>query len=112
MGFIAVQLFRFAWAEARACAFAVALFTGLAASTIVRLPIPRYDALLLYAVAVTVVFRLLRMETSQEIAVIACFHLIGLAFELIKVRLGSWSYPEAAYTKIGGVPLYSGFLYA
>jgi uncharacterized membrane protein YoaT (DUF817 family) len=112
MGFFAGQLFRFAWAEARSCAFAVALFAGLAASTVVRLPVPRYDALLLYAVVVAAVFRVLRMETNQEIAVIACFHVIGLAFELIKVRLGSWSYPEPAYTKVGGVPLYSGFLYA
>ena len=26
--------------------------------------------------------------------------------------MGSWSYPEEAYTKIFGVPLYSGFMYA
>lgn len=43
---------------------------------------------------------------------ITAFHLIGLVFELVKVRLGSWSYPGEAFTKIGGVPLYSGFLYA
>ncbi|GAA2719479.1 hypothetical protein GCM10010439_05140 [Actinocorallia aurantiaca] len=98
--------------EVSACAFAVALFAGLAAASVVPLPIPRYDALLLYAIAVTVVFRLLRLESSRELLVIAGFHVVGLAFELAKVRLGSWSYPEEAYTKIGGVPLYSGFLYA
>jgi uncharacterized membrane protein YoaT (DUF817 family) len=32
--------------------------------------------------------------------------------ELFKVRVGSWSYPEFAWTKIAGVPLYSGFMYA
>lgn len=43
---------------------------------------------------------------------IAGCHLIGLLFELVKVRLGSWSYPEPALTKIAGVPLYGGFLYS
>ncbi|HEY7487121.1 MAG TPA: DUF817 domain-containing protein [Streptosporangiaceae bacterium] len=107
-----IQLFRFALAEARCCVFAVALFAGLAISSVVPLPIPRYDALLIYAVAVAAGSWLLKLETAQEVAVIAGFHMIGLLFELIKVRLGSWSYPEHAYTKVGGVPLYSGFLYA
>ncbi|MCK9912445.1 DUF817 domain-containing protein, partial [Microbacteriaceae bacterium K1510] len=38
--------------------------------------------------------------------------LIGLALEIYKVKMGSWGYPEAAYSKIFGVPLYSGFMYA
>ncbi|WP_066376188.1 DUF817 domain-containing protein [Herbidospora mongoliensis] len=112
MGLFVAQVVRFAWAEARACAFAVALFAGLAVSSVVPLPIPRYDALLVYAVTLTVAFRALRWETTREVAFIAGFHLVGLAFEVVKVRLGSWSYPEDAYTKILGVPLYSGFLYA
>ncbi|GAA3532721.1 DUF817 domain-containing protein [Nonomuraea rosea] len=112
MRFFAAQLLRFAWAEARSCAFAVALFAGLAVSSVLPLPIPRYDALLVYAVGVTVLFRVLRWESTAETVVIAGFHLVGLAFEMIKVRLGSWSYPEDACTKVGGVPLYSGFLYA
>ncbi|MFB9433122.1 DUF817 domain-containing protein [Streptoalloteichus tenebrarius] len=110
--FAVVQLLRFAWLEARCCAFAVAMFAGLALSTVVSLPVPRYDALLLYGLLVTLVFWLVGLETTREIAVVAVFHLIGLAFELVKVRLGSWAYPEPALTKIGGVPLYSGFLYA
>lgn len=40
------------------------------------------------------------------------FHLIGLALEIFKVHMGSWSYPEEGYVKIFGVPLYSGFMYA
>lgn len=112
MGFLVAQLLRFTWLEVRCCAFAVAVFAGLALSKVVPLPIPRYDALLIYCVAVTVVFRLIRWETTTELLVIAGFHLIGLAFELIKVPLGSWAYPEPAATKILGVPLYSGFLYA
>lgn len=52
------------------------------------------------------------LETRDELLVICLFHILGLAMELYKVHMGSWSYPEAAYTKIGGVPLYSGFMYA
>jgi len=52
------------------------------------------------------------LETRDEIKVICLFHLIGLALELYKVHMGSWSYPEPAYTKLFGVPLYSGFMYA
>ncbi|MFE0152394.1 DUF817 family protein [Nonomuraea sp. NPDC059007] len=66
MTFSAAQLIRFAYAEARSCRFAVAMFAGLAASSVLPLPIPRYDALLVYAVAVTVIFRTLRWESTQE----------------------------------------------
>ena len=106
------QLLRFAWLEARACAFAVVIFAGLALSTVVPLPIARYDALLVYGIAATLAFWALRLETGREVLGTAAFHVVGLAFEVLKVRLGSWAYPEEAVTKIGGVPLYSGFMYA
>ncbi|MGW9350244.1 Uncharacterized membrane protein YoaT, DUF817 family [Nocardiopsis flavescens] len=106
------QLVRFGLLEARACAFAVCMFTGFALSAAVPLPVPRYDALLLYAVALTALFWALRLETGREIAAIAGFHVVGLAFELFKVHMGSWSYPEAAWSVVWGVPLYSGFMYA
>lgn len=61
---------------------------------------------------VTVVFWVLRLETGREVLGTVGFHVVGLAFEIVKVRLGSWSYPEDAVTKLAGVPLYSGFLYA
>jgi uncharacterized membrane protein YoaT (DUF817 family) len=110
--FAALQLVRFTLMEARCCAFALAVFAGLALSEVVPLPIARYDALLVYCVLITVAFRLAGLETTREILVICAFHLIGLAFELVKVPLGSWVYPEDALTKLWGVPLYSGFLYA
>lgn len=106
------QLVRFGWLEAQCCLFAVAVFVGLAASLVVPLRIARYDALLAYGVVVTVVFFLLRLETAREVAVIFGFHLIGLALELFKVRIGSWSYPEQAWSMVAGVPLYAGFMYA
>lgn len=106
------QLMRFTWLEAKSCAFAVVIFAGLALSTLVPLPIARYDALLAYGVVATLAFWALRLETGREVLGTLAFHLVGLVFEVLKVRLGSWSYPEDALTKIGGVPLYSGFMYA
>lgn len=42
------------------------------------------------------------------------FHLVGFALEWFKTSgdIQSWSYPDEAYTKIGGVPLFAGFMYA
>jgi len=107
-----LQLLRFAWIQVQCCLFAAAIFVGLAGSTAVPLPLPRYDALLVYGLALTAVFYLLRLETGREVAVILGFHLVGLALELFKGQMGSWSYPEEAWTKVAGVPLYSGFMYA
>jgi uncharacterized membrane protein YoaT (DUF817 family) len=106
------QLLRFAWLQMQCCVFAVAVFVGLAMSTVLPLPFARYDVLLVYGVVLTVAFYLVRLETGREVAVIAAFHLVGLALELFKVRVGSWSYPEPAWSKVGGVPLYAGFMYA
>jgi uncharacterized membrane protein YoaT (DUF817 family) len=110
--FALTQLCRFAWVQVQCCLFAAAVFVGLAVSKVVPLPIPRYDALLVYALVLTAVCYLLRLETGREVAVIFGFHLIGLALELFKVGVGSWSYPEQSWAKVAGVPLYSGFMYA
>ncbi|TXS55569.1 DUF817 domain-containing protein [Streptomyces sp. t39] len=107
------QLLRFAVLEARCCAFAVALVCGIAVSNLLPdLPIARYDLLLLYGVVLTAVAWRAGWDSGRDVAVIAGAHVIGLLFELVKVRMGSWSYPEEALTKVGGVPLYGGFLYA
>ncbi|CAI6084543.1 hypothetical protein COHCIP112018_04373 [Cohnella sp. JJ-181] len=55
---------------------------------------------------------LAKLETVDELKVVTMFHVIGLGLELFKVQMGSWAYPEDAWFKIGGVPLYSGFMYA
>ncbi|MFF9852550.1 DUF817 domain-containing protein [Streptomyces litmocidini] len=107
------QLLRFAVLEARCCAFAVALVGGIAVSALLpELPVARYDLLLLYGVGLTVLAWKVGWDSGRDVAVIAGCHAIGLLFELVKVRMGSWSYPEEALTKFGGVPLYGGFLYA
>ncbi|MFY1634509.1 DUF817 domain-containing protein [Solwaraspora sp. WMMB335] len=108
----AAMLLRFGWIEAQSCGFAVAVLACLALTSVVPLPVPRYDVLLACMVALTIGMWLLGWETGREVAVIAGFHLVGLGLELFKVRIGSWSYPEDALTKVGGVPLYAGFMYA
>lgn len=106
-------LLAFAWGQTRACAFAIALLAGVTASGLLPgLPVARYDLLVGYGVLLTLLFWLRGWETGRDVAVIAVCHVIGLAFELVKVSLGSWSYPEPAVLKFAGVPLYGGFLYA
>ncbi|MFI6853900.1 DUF817 domain-containing protein [Streptomyces sp. NPDC050416] len=107
------HLLDFAWTQTRACAFAIALLSGVAVSALLPgLPIARYDLLVVYGVLLTLVFWLRGWENGRDVAVITVCHVIGLAFELVKVSLGSWSYPEPGVLKFAGVPLYGGFLYA
>ncbi len=102
----------FVWTELKCLPFAIAIFAGLAITGAVSLPIPRYDALLIFGIVLTLVLWLAGWESGREVGVIAAFHLIGLALEIFKVRMGSWVYPEDAFTMVAGVPLYSGFMYA
>ncbi|WP_417244801.1 DUF817 domain-containing protein [Celeribacter sp.] len=75
-------------------------------------PVARYDALLIYALALQLLFLFFRMETLSEAKVILLFHLTGTIMEIFKLHMGSWDYPGAGLIKIGGVPLFSGFMYA
>ena len=78
------------------------------------LGISRYDLLLIFAVSVQAAMLYFMLETWDEVKSITLFHLVGFALEWFKTSGGiqSWSYPEEAYTKIGGVPLFAGFMYA
>ncbi|MEU8825662.1 DUF817 domain-containing protein [Streptomyces sp. NPDC048636] len=107
------RLVTFTVLQVRCCAFAVALLGGIALSRVLPdLPIARYDLVLVYGLLLTLVARRLRWESGRDTLVIAVCHGVGLLFELVKVHMGSWSYPEDAVTKIAGVPLYGGFMYA
>lgn len=106
------QLLRFGWLELQSCVFAIGVFAGLALAFVAPLPIARYDALLVWCLVLTFGFWALRLETWREVLVIVAFHAIGLALEVFKVQQGSWSYPGDAVTKLWGVPLFSGFMYA
>ncbi|NMH75387.1 DUF817 domain-containing protein [Bacillus sp. RO2] len=108
-----MQLVRFGWQQALSCVFPVVIFASLALTQVIPLPIlPRYDWLLI--ICLIMQWWMLRsgLETRDEVKVITLFHLIGLALEIFKVHMGSWSYPEEGYSKVFGVPLYSGFMYA
>lgn len=68
---------------------------NLALSNVIHLPfIYRYDAILLVLLGVQYFMYRSGLETRDEIKVICLFHLIGLALELYKVHMGSWSYPS------------------
>ena len=75
-------------------------------------PVARYDVLTLAALTIQLGLIALRLETWSEARVIAVFHIVGTAMELFKTAAGSWSYPETAVLRLGGVPLFSGFMYA
>ena len=72
----------------------------------------RYDFLTLAAIAIQAGMLLFRLETWNEAKVILVFHIVGTVMEVFKTAVGSWIYPEAALLRIGGVPLFSGFMYA
>ena len=100
----------FIWGQIRASGFALFIFASAYLTQFQ--PLPRYDVLL--ALCLGYQFWLLKSgrESKHESIAICAFHILGVCLELYKVRLGSWSYPEFAYSKFNGVPLFSGFMYA
>ena len=75
-------------------------------------PLARYDFLTLAALAIQLVLLLSRLESIEEARVILLFHVVGALMELFKTSAGSWEYPEPSLLRLGGVPLFSGFMYA
>ncbi|MEP6899004.1 MAG: DUF817 domain-containing protein [Rhodanobacter sp.] len=75
-------------------------------------PLARYDFLALAALAIQLTLLLTRLESLEEAKVILLFHVVGTAMELFKTSVGSWEYPEPSLLRLGGVPLFSGFMYA
>jgi uncharacterized membrane protein YoaT (DUF817 family) len=111
----AVEFIVFGLKEARACLFAGLFF--LAVFAVPRegiLGLPRYDLLLIIAIAIQAWMVWAGLETLDELKAICLFHVVGFALEVFKTSgaIGSWSYPDFAYTKVLGVPLFSGFMYA
>lgn len=96
-----------------ACSFAFSLIGCLAITNYAKLPfMPRYDFVFLFCLAFQGLLIWRKVETWRDIAVISVFHIVGVGMEWYKVSAGSWSYPEFAYLKFFGVPLYGGFMYA
>ncbi|MCH1930631.1 DUF817 domain-containing protein [Shewanella sp. A25] len=110
-----VELCFFTLKEARAC-----LFVGLFFAAVFTVPregllgLPRYDVLLIWALGIQAWMLWTKLETRDELKAITLFHIVGFALEVFKTSSGirSWAYPDFAYSKVFGVPLFSGFMYA
>lgn len=108
-----LNLFYFGYYQALSCIFSMVIFATLAVSKVITIPgLHRYDFILLICLITQYLMFKYKLETKDELKVICVFHVIGLLLEVFKVHVGSWSYPEEAWTKVFGVPLYSGFMYA
>jgi uncharacterized membrane protein YoaT (DUF817 family) len=109
-----IEFLHFGLKQARACVFAGSFFVLLFLSHYVTFGIPRYDFIFLGALLIQAILVWAKIETVDEVKVIAFFHVIGFALEVFKTHpsIASWSYPEFGYFKLFNVPLYSGFMYA
>ena len=111
----AYEFLLFGLKQAWASLFAGAMLTLLVATRLwwpAHAPVARYDALVIAAVALQAGLLALKLEHWDEAVVIFVYHLVGTLMELFKTAHGSWTYPEHSLLRIGGVPLFSGFMYA
>lgn len=109
------EFLAFGLKQVRAC-----VFVGLFFAAVFLLPraglfcISRYDLLFLYALLLQAWMVLAKLETLDELKAVCLFHAIGFLLEVFKTSqsIRSWSYPDPGCTKLWGVPLFSGFMYA
>jgi len=111
----ALEFWAFGIKQVRACLFVGLFFTAV--FTVPRsgvLGVPRYDVLLVVALAIQLWMVRAKLESIDELKAITLFHVLGFMLEVFKTSssIRSWSYPDFAYTKVFGVPLFSGFMYA
>lgn len=109
-----VEFVVFGLKQAWACLFG-GLMLGMILVTRLWWPemgLARYDFWFLAALLIQLGMLVFRLETLSEAKVILIFHVVGTGMELFKTAAGSWIYPEEALFRIGGVPLFSGFMYA
>ncbi len=105
----------FGFKQGWACLFGGLMLAALLATHLwypPTAPIARYDVLVALALVIQVAMLAFRLETRGEARVILAFHIVGTAMEIFKTHMGSWVYPEPSLLRIGGVPLFSGFMYA
>lgn len=111
---LAYEFLRFGVKQAWACLYG-ALMLALLSATFLWYPrggaLARYDFLVLASVALQASLLWLRVETLEEAKVILAFHAVGTAMEIFKTATGSWIYPEPSLLRVGGVPLFTGFMY-
>ena len=115
IGVFAYEFLCFGLKQASAC-----LFGGLMVALLIaswrwypaHATLSRYDFLTLSAVAIQLGLLACRLESLEEAKVIVLFHVVGTAMELFKTAVGAWSYPGPSVLHLGGVPLFTGFMYA
>lgn len=110
-----VEFLVFGIKQAWACLFGGLLLFGILVTHYVYPEdwgLARYDFLFLYAIAIQGSFLVTNLERPSEAIVILIFHVVGTAMEVFKTDAGSWTYPDENLLRIGGVPLFSGFMYA
>jgi uncharacterized membrane protein YoaT (DUF817 family) len=115
LGGWAFEFLMFGLKQGWACLFGAVMLALLFGSALVwpqHALIARYDFLACAALAVQVAMLGLKLESLEEAKVILIFHVVGTAMEVFKTHVGSWVYPEPSLLRIGGVPLFSGFMYA
>ncbi|SDD81228.1 Uncharacterized membrane protein YoaT, DUF817 family [Rhodospira trueperi] len=98
-----------------ACLFGGLMCAGLIGSHLFypeESALARYDFLVLYAVAIQAAMLVFRLESVAEAKIILVYHIVGTVMEVFKTHMGSWIYPEPSILRLGGVPLFSGFMYA
>lgn len=101
--------------QAFACLFGGALLALMIATKLFwpdDIGLARYDFLFLAALGIQLFMLAFKLETIAEAKVILIFHIVGTLMEIFKTSVGSWIYPEPSFFRIGGVPLFSGFMYA
>ncbi|WP_374574085.1 DUF817 domain-containing protein [Phenylobacterium sp.] len=111
----AFEFLMFGLKQAWACLFGGAMLTLLVATHFLYpagAPLARYDFLVIAAVTIQALLLALKLEHLDEAVVILAFHVVGTVMEVFKTAHGSWIYPEPNILRIGGVPLFSGFMYA
>ncbi|MDO8296147.1 MAG: DUF817 domain-containing protein [Caulobacter sp.] len=111
----AFEFLLFGLKQAWACLFGglmLALLVGTRLLWPADAALHRYDFLVVAALAIQFSLLALRLERPEEALVILIFHVVGTVMEVFKTAHGSWVYPEPSLMRIGGVPLFSGFMYA
>ena len=110
-----IEFVVFVLKQAWACAFGAILLVVIIAARLFYpddAALARNDALTLAAVLIQVAMLAFGLETVRELRVILLFHITGTVMELFKTDVGSWAYAADGILRIGGVPLFSGFMYA
>jgi uncharacterized membrane protein YoaT (DUF817 family) len=109
------EFFRFGVKQGWACLFggiAVALMIATWRYYPANAPLARYDFLFLCMICVQAVLLATRLEMLDEAKIILIYHLVGTVMEIFKTSVGSWIYPETNFFRLGGVPLFTGFMYS